>query len=358
MIVTVNSQQLAQALRAVCKVVPSKPPIQILSYVLIEAIDVANVLRFTATDLEISLSYVCPGTVSAPGKVALPALTFLQMIEQFSEGQVTLMADETGARVQCGGFSSRLQTQPAKEFPALTPHEGQSVVLPGVDFNRLITATRYAVADRGKKYILEATLLRLAGTSMGMVATDTARLSIATATREEGLDFSVMIPRKTLDVLPCLGTEKINLLVGTNHLFFSAANMSLTSRMIDGKFPAYERIIPRGNDQVMTIDRAKLASALRRVGVASEKNGAIYCTAGPDSLRISTRSVEVGEADEQLSASYSGTPLSVCINWKYLLEFLEVAQRPSITISMKDGKSPLLVSDSPSFINVIMTMKG
>lgn len=355
MIVTVNSQQLAQALRSVCKVVPSKPPIQILSFVLIEASDV---LRFTATDLEISLSFICPATITAPGKVAIPAANFLQMVEQFSDGQVTLMADEKGARVQYGTFSSRLQTQAASEFPALTPIEGQAVILPGAEFGRLISSTRYAVADRGKKYILEATLLKLAGTSMGMVATDTARLSIATATRDAGLDFSVMIPRKTLDVLPDLGTGKIELLVGTNHLFFSAGQKSLTSRMIDGKFPAYERIIPRSNDQVMTVDRARLAQAIRRVCVASEKNGAVYCTTGPDSLRISTRSVEVGEADEQIAANYAGTPLTVCVNWRYLLDFLEVAERETITISMKDGKSPLLVSDSPSFINVIMTMKG
>lgn len=355
MIATVNSQHLAQALRTVCKVVPSKPPIQILSYVLIEA---SNVLRFTATDLEVSLSCVCPSTITASGKCVIPANTFLQMIEQFAEGQVTLMADEKGAHMQYGAFATRLQVQHPSEFPVLTPPEGQAVALPGLEFCRLIAATRYAVADRGRKYILEATLLKLAGTSMGMVATDAARLSIATATREEGPDLSVMIPRKTLDVLPSFSTGKIELLVGANHLFFSSGGMILTSRMIDGKFPAYERIIPRNNDQILTIERAKLSAALKRVGIASEKNGAIYCTVGSDSLRVSTRSAEVGEADERLAASYGGVPLTICINWRYLLDFLEVAQHDTVTLAMKDVKSPVLVSDGPSFINVIMTMKG
>jgi len=355
MIVTVNSQFLAQALRSVCKVVPSQPAIQILGYVLIEA---SEELRFSATDLEVSLSLTCPATIQAAGSCVLPAATLMSLVDQFTEGNVTLLSDAKGASVKHGTFTSRLQTLSAAEFPMLAAPEGEAAVLPGAALARLITSTRYAVADRGKKFVLEGALLKLAGTSMGMIATDGARLSIATAVREEGPDVAVIIPRKTLDVLPILGNGSIELLVGPNHLFFSTDGMTLTSRMIEGKFPGYERIIPRDNDKTVTIDRIRLASALKRIGIASEKNCAAYCSIGTDALRLSSKSVEVGEADEQMPAHYDGPPLTVCINWRYMLDFLDVAEGQTVTIGMKSEKSPLLVSDGVSFINVIMTMRG
>lgn len=356
MIITVNSQHLAQALRCVSKVVPAQPAIQILGHVLLNA--TPEEFRLSTTDLEVSLSLTCPATVTAPGSCALPAVTFLQLIEQFQDGSVTILADEKSAHVQIGAFSSRLQTSPAGEFPTLAPAEGQASVLSGESLIRLITLTRYAVSKGGQNFVLEGALLKLAGMSMGMVATDGHRLSIATAARTEGLNLAVIIPRKTLDVLPILGTEAIELLVGVNHLFFASGGMTLTSRMIDGKFPAYERIIPRDNDKTIVVDRSRLASALRRIGVAAEKNCAAYCSIAPNAIRLSSKSVEVGEADEQMPAQYDGPSLTVCINWRYLLDFLNVAEGQTITIGLKDEKSPLLISDGVSFINVIMTMRG
>ncbi len=353
MIVTCNSQQLAQALRIVCKAVPSQPSIQILSYVLFEAYDE---LRLTTNGLDVGLSAVCAATITGKGKCALPAETLLRLIEQFSDGTVTLAADENGARVQYGTFSSRLQTLKADEFPMVLPEEGPTVTLPGDQLLQLIAAVRYAVAERGKKHILEAALLKLDGTAMGMIATDGTRLSIATAALASA-PCTVLIPRRTLDTLAVLGTGTIMLHIGTKHLFFTAGEVMLTSGMIDGTFPAYERIIPRTNDKTAVIDRLRLAEALRRVGIAAEQNHAAYFSFTPDLLRISTRSVEVGEADEQFPIGYDGTPLTVCANWRYLLDFLNAAVVPTITIQMKSETSALLVSATESFINVIMTMR-
>jgi len=354
-IVTVNSQKLAEALRAVCKVVQSQPSIQILGYVLVEA---DHELRLSATDLEVSLALTCPATISTPGRCVLPAATTLQLIEQFTDGTVTIAVDAKGAHVHHATFKSRLQTLPAAEFPTLAFPEGEPATLAGNLLMRLITATRYAVADRGKKFILEGALLKLSGTSMGMIATDGARLSIATAVRDEGPDFAILIPRKTMDILPVLGTGPISVLVGANHLFFSIDGMMLTSRMIEGKFPSYERIIPRDNNKTLTVDRKRLSAALKRIGVAAENNCAVYLSISSESLSLSSKSVEVGEADEQMPAHYEGDPLIMCVNWRYLHDFLDVAEGDTVTIGMKSDKSPLLVADGVSFINVIMTMRG
>lgn len=356
MIVTVNSQHFAQALRYVSKVVPAQPAIQILAYVLIEASPTE--FRLSTTDLEVSLSLACPASVSAPGRCAISAGTLLQLIEQFNDGSIEILADATGAKMRHGTFSSRLQTMSAEEFPVLPSLEGQSAMLSGQALNHLVGLTRYAVAERGKKFVLEGSLLKLNGVSMGMIATDGARLSIATAARTEGMDLTAIIPRKTLDILSVLGDGDVELIIGSNHLFFTAGNMTLTSRVIEGKFPAYERIIPRDNDKTVIVERSRLASALRRVGVAAEKNCALYLTVGSNAMKVASKSVEVGEADEQIPAQYDGAQLTVCINWRYLLDFLNVAEGQTITITMKGEKGALLCSDGVSFINVIMTMRG
>lgn len=357
MIVTVNSQQFAQALRFVSKTVPTQPAIQILGHVLLVA--GPEGLRLSATDLEVSASVSCAATVTAPGACALPALTFLQLIEQFSDGTITIMSDAQGARVEHGTFVSRLQVLPVAEFPTLPVAEGPMVQLSGIALAKLISLTRYAVAERGKKFILEGALLKLTGTSMGMVATDGARLSIATATRVAGQpDFAVTIPRKTLDMLSILDTGPIELVTGDNHLFFTSGSKQLISRTIEGNFPAYERMIPRDTDKTVIVERARLAAALRRIGVASEKNYAAYVSISNGALRLTAKSVEIGEADEQVPAQYAGENLTVCINWKYLLDFLNASEGQTITINMKTMKSPLLLSDGVSFINILMTMRG
>jgi DNA polymerase-3 subunit beta len=355
MIITVNSQHLAQALRCISKIVPAQPTIQILGSVLVEATDV---LRLLATDLEVGLTVICPAVITRPGTCALPALPVLQLLEQFSDGTVTIVTDESGTRIQYGTFVSKLQTFLAAEFPRVPRPEGTAISLSGADIGRLVTATRYAVAERGKKFILEGALLKLAGHSMGMIATDTNRLSIATVYQATDANLAIIVPRKTLDIIPLLGIGTLDLHVGTNHVFFASRDMLLTSRLIEGKFPAYERIVPRDNDKRVIVERTRLAAALRRVGVAADKNAAAYCTIEAHTLTLSAKSVEVGEAAEHLPIQYNGTPLTVCLNWQYLLDFLTVAIGQTITIDVKNEQSPLLVSDGISFLNVIMTMRG
>lgn len=356
MIIVVNSQHFAQALRTVCRIVPSRPAIQVLGCVKLKA-DLGDVIELATTDLEVSLSVLCSAEVQAPGACVLPASSLLQLIEQLPAGNVSILCDAKGVRLQHGTFSSRLQMMSVDEFPVLPMPEGDVMKFSAEALERVIAATRYAVAERGKKHALEGALLKLAGNAMAMIATDGARLSIATAARDEGPDGSVIVPRKTLDALSMLGTGTIEFMIGSKHLFFTTSTATLTSRTIDGKFPAYERIVPRDSDKTIVVERARLAAALKRVGVAAELNCATYCSIGPNMLRLSSRSVAVGEADEQLPVRYDGEPLVICVSYKYLLDFLDVAQGETITIKMKNEKSPLLVSDGESYINVIMTMK-
>jgi DNA polymerase-3 subunit beta len=141
---------------------------------------------------------------------------------------------------------------------------------------------------------------------------------------------------------------------GERHLFFNYGRRLLVSRTIDGEFPKYQKIIPRANTNVLTVDRGALMSAVRRVGLVSES---LVMSWSAGTLDLSSRSAEVGDADERLSVSYDGAELKLMINWKYLLDFLEHASESVITIAARNDTSPLLLTDGADFINVVMVQK-
>ena len=353
--VTCNSQELSAELRLLTKIVPSKPSIPILSHVLLTADDA---LRLYATDLEIGLSTTCHCRIDATGTLALPLAKLASIVEQLPDADVTIAIDGKQAKITSGAYKSRLQALPADEFPALPAVEGASHSLDARAFRAMIDRTRYAIAASGDRYTLQGALLTLAGPVAAMCATDSKRLALTTMTRA-GADASVVIPMMTLDVLSSQhGAEDIELTVGENHLFFAQGARLLVSRMIDAKFPNYERVIPRANDKTATVNRAALAAVLRRVGLASEQNLAVTLMFADGSLLVSSRSAEFGEAEEPLAIGWESDALTLSINWRYLLDFLEAARGETVTLAMKDAASPILASDGEDFINVIMGLRA
>lgn len=386
MIFSVNSQQLAAALRPLNKVTPTKATIPILSYVLIEA--TGSSLRLSATDLDVSLSLSCAAEVSQPGSIALPAATLLRMVEQFTDAPVTIETEgkteaktgdkkgsNPGVRVTCGAFTSRLQTLAAEDFPTLAqpdcvqPDGAAPITLPGATLAALIAKVRYAATTDDTRYFMHGALLKLAGGTLTLVATDGHRVSVATAAGVVGADVSTIIPAKTLALLATFSTGDITFTVAENHLFFSdgdqlANNGRLfTSRKIDGNFPNWERTLPKDHDKTLTVDRAALAAALHRVSVSASQNRSTSIAMSEGVVTISAKSVEVGDADEQMVAHYVGDPLTFSIDWRYLLEFLDAAEGATIALTAKDALTAISLTDGPitsgsaSFLNVISLMR-
>lgn len=353
--ITLNTQELATELRLLSKIVASKPSLPILSHVLLKA---DTGLTLYATDLELGLRTVCPCRVDTPGTLALPLAKLASVIDQLPNADVNISLDGKQAKITSGAYKSRLQALPADEFPALPEVEGVSSYLDARAFRQMIDRTRYAIAATGDRYLLQGALLTLAGPAAAMVATDGKRLALTTMARA-GTDANVIIPVKTLDVLSShAGAEDIELTVGENHLFFVQGTRLLTSRVIDGKFPNYQRIIPKDNHKTATVDRAALAAVLRRIGLASEQNLSVTMAFSSGELLVSSRSAEFGEAEEPMTITYDAEPLTLCVNWRYVLDFLDAAEGQTISIAMKDEKSALLLSDGEAFVNVIMTMRS
>lgn len=356
MIITVNSQVLAAELRLLNRVVPTKPAIAILGHVRLRGD--ADGLHLYATDMEVGLSTDCPAHVDVPGEVALPVAKLLALVEQFPDGDVSISPDKVHAFVRCGAFKSRLQALSALDFPQLPESGGTTYALDADALRSMIAKVRYAINATSSKYILKGALLTMTGGGAALVATDSRRLALATMARS-GDDGSVVIPMKALDMLAG-GNDgvAIEVTVGERHLFFASSGRLLISRTIDGKFPAYERIVPQDNDKVVTVNRLALTSALRRIILVSEDNRATYFAASAGKLELTTQSAEVGSASEEMLAEYDGSVLKVCVNAGFVLDFLNAAVNPNVTLKLKDAKSAMLLTDGDDHVAVVMLMKG
>jgi DNA polymerase-3 subunit beta len=352
--IVVNSQTLAQELRLVNQAVATKPTLPILARVLINATD--DHLSFYATDLEIGFSTTCRARVTDPGRITVPAKHLLDIIEQLPNADVQIVTDRAHVHVRSGAFRSRLQTMTPGDFPVASAVEGEPITLPTVPLQTIIRQVKVAISDNSK-YTVNGALLSLTEQVAALVATDGKRLSLATLPYH-GRPESVVLPIKTLDALLTMFSEpSVEFSRSERHLFFTAGSRLLTSRTLEREFPKYERIIPRDSDKTATVDRSVLAAALRRVGLTSEQNQATYLEFSEGVLDLSSSSAELGDAVERVPLRYIGESLKVCCNWRFILDFLEVAEGQSVTLSLKDAVSPLLLTDGDNHIAVVMLMR-
>lgn len=352
--ITVNSQNLAAELRQLNKIVPSKPAIAILSHTLVTA---AEGITFHATDMEVAMTSPCVGHVDEPGSAAIPVGKLLQMVEQFPDADVNIAVDDKHVTIKCEAFASRLQTLPVEDFPTQPVVEGVTSSIAAPTLRDLIAKTRHAINATGTKHLLKGALLTFVGETVAMVTTDGKRLALATASRA-GIDMDVVIPVKALDVLAG-GTYEgdIELMIGNRHLFFSYKDCLLTSRKLEGTFPAYNGIIPRDNTNVVQVDRHDLCATMRRVVLTAEETSAVCITLSEGLMSLSSASIGIGSATEDLAVGYAGPPLKVYINGPYLLDFLNAASGQSLTIAFKDGKGSALLTDG-NHLGVVSLMRS
>lgn len=355
--ITINSQILAQELRLLSKVVPTKSTLPVLTHVLVRASDQ---LYLDATDLQISLSTSCAASIQELGDVTLPAKKLLDILEQIPDQPINIATDKAHVRISAGSYKSRIPTFNAADFPKIPAQEGEISSLPAKPLATIIDRTIYAISDSSTQYVLQGALLSLHEGVFALVATDGKRLSIATASYAGKTTASYVIPEQALSALSShAGTgQQVDFSCNNNHLFFTVGKRLLSSRMLEGKFPAYERVIPKGCDKRASVDRQGLAAALRRVVLmAEDKMPAVECQFRNGELTLVSKSAEAGEADEQLPMLYEGPDLDMSVNGKYVLDFLDRSTQKNVTIDLKSITTPMLFTDGPDFINVILGMR-
>lgn len=355
--ITVNNGILANELRLLNKITPSKPTMVELGHVLFTVDD--GTCTMAATNLEVMMTIECKqAKVTANGQFLLPAKTLFDIAERLANVDVVMTLDKTHVNISAGAFKSRLATARAENFPKIPQPEGEIITLPASSLANLIDRVKYAIPDKAQNYVLTGALLILHPT-LSLVAVDGKRLSMSTDSHQHPTPLdNIIIPKQTLDVLHdhCDGSSQVQFSRAENHLFFGIENRMLVSRVLDGTFPNYKPIIPQDCPIVIPVSRSLLAAALRRVGVLSEESQAIDFTFKDNVLLLTSGSV-TGDAVEGVAATYTGDPFTVCANGNYVLEFLEHAVGSQISMQFKTTSSPMLLTDGGRFLNVITILK-
>jgi len=362
--VSASREHLLEALQSVIGVVERRQTMPILSNILLSARD--NRLRATGTDLEVELVAAAEVTVQQPGDITVPGRKLLDIVRNLPEkSQVTLTRE--GERIVLRGGRSRftLSSLPAAEFPVIDEiHATQTVAIRAQDCRRLIDKTHFAMAQQDVRYYLNGTLLETNGQVLRAVATDGHRLSwceVALGGPAREMQ-QIILPRKGVLELQRLldGEGEIEIAIGTNHVRVQIGEVRFTSKLIDGKFPEYGRVIPADPPRIMSASREALRAALQRTAILSnEKYRGVRLTFASGLLTVQAHNPEQEEAEDQLEVSFTGDEIEIGFNVSYLLDALGAVETETVEVGLTDANSSCLIR-APGNVNtkyVVMPMR-
>jgi DNA polymerase III subunit beta len=367
---TLERAALLKSLGHVQSVVERRNTIPILANVLIRA--AGQDVSFAATDMEIEINETVPGQVSKSGAVTAPAHTLYEIVRKLPEGaQVELSAASANQLTLSSGRSHfKLGCLPVEDFPKMPEGDlKHKFKLSAADLRMLIDRTRFAISNEETRYYLNGIYLHTAKTKnvevLRAVATDghrLARVEIASPQGAKGIP-GIIVPRKTVNEVRKLIDEssgEIEIALSEAKVRFTFDDVVITSKLIDGTFPDYERVIPTGNDKLMQVETQKFAPAVDRVAtISSEKSRAVKLSLTPGHLVLSASSPEAGSATEELDVQYDGALLDVGFNARYLLDIMQQVESDGARFALADATAPAIIQDAadPSALYVLMPMR-
>lgn len=344
---TATREDLLAPLQSVIGVVERRQTMPVLANVLLSARDAR--LAITGTDLEVELVATTQVKVDQPGDVTVPGRKLLDIFRALPEAaSVTLSSEGERVVMRAGRSRFTLSSLPAAEFPVIEEINAHQVLnLPQGEFRRLIDKTHFSMAQQDVRYYLNGLLLETQASALRAVATDGHRLALCEMTLEEAAKpGQVIVPRKgVLELQRILGAEgTIELAIGVNHVRAQIGEIRFTSKLIDGRFPEYGRVIPASPPQVVQADRELLRQALQRTAILSnEKYRGIRLAVRTDLLTIQAHNPEQEEAEDQVEVVYPGEELEVGFNVNYLLDALGAIETQRIELGLTDANSSCLI---------------
>lgn len=357
--------QILAPLQSVCGIVEKRHTLPILSNVLIE--NDANRLTLLATDIEIQIK-TSADTVSTE-KIALTvAARKLQDILRSlpEDAEVNLTLDDKRLQVKAGRSRFNLQTLPAEDFPRMLLSDGNqtSLKLSQKQFRRLLALVQYAMAQQDIRYYLNGLLLVVKGNEVCVVATDGHRLAYAKETLEEQLpSIEVILPRKTvLELSRQLNDvdEPLEIVLTPTQAQFRFGSIEFVSKLIDGKFPDYERVIPKSHNKLIRLSRTSLLQSLLRVKIlTNEKTPGVRLIFAENTLKIVGNNTEREEAQEEIEIQYAHESIDIGFNVNYLLDVLNNTSSDDVECHLGDASSSALfqLPDNQDFKYVVMPMR-
>ena len=362
---TVSRDVLLRPLQQVAGVVERRQTLPVLSNVLLE-VD-GDQLAMTGTDLEVEMVARVAVAGSDAGAITVPARKLVDIVRELPDGaELELALKDQRVEIRSGRFRSTLSTLPAADFPTIDKGDTDlAIPVPATALKSLIDQTGFAMAQQDVRYFLNGMLLEIGDGHVRSVATDGHRLAMSTLEHEagSGAPRQVIVPRKGILELQRLLGEldgDVQLALGGNHMAATSADFWMTSKLVDGRFPDYERVVPRNGDKVISADKAELRQALNRTAILSnEKFRGIRVSFSPGNIQLSANNPEQEEAEETVSVEYDGAELEVGFNVSYLQDVLGVVSGERVKITVHDANSSALVEDpaNENALYVVMPMK-
>tara|TARA_R110000868_G_scaffold102686_2_gene282931 strand:+ start:11248 stop:12366 length:1119 start_codon:yes stop_codon:yes gene_type:complete len=368
---TIERATLLKALGHVQAVVEKRNTIPILSNVLISA--GPNGASFAATDLDIEILETTDARCDGEGMVTAPAHTLYDITRKLPDGaDVTLEMTGEDPRLilKAGRSNFSLPSLPPGDFPVMPTEDLEhSFTLAAAQLARLIDKTKFAISTEETRYYLNGIHLHASDQdgrkTLRAVATDGVRLALAEVDLPDGAAGmpGVIVPRKTVQEIRRLledASEDVEVSVSEGKIRFRLGKAVLTSKLIDGAFPDYERVIPRGNTRMMSVENKRFAEAVDRVATISmEKSRSVKLSLGEDTLVLAVNNPESGQAEEELAVSYSDEGFSIGFNARYMLDVASQIEGDQAQFHFADAASPALVTDSgdPDALYVLMPLR-
>ncbi|WP_208348015.1 DNA polymerase III subunit beta [Pseudaestuariivita rosea] len=369
--VSIERAALLKAVSQAQSVVERRNTIPILANVLIEAAD--DTVTFRATDLDIEVVDKAPAKVERAGATTVPAVTLHEIVRKLPDGALVSLTEEGSSgrlTVEAGRSNFSLATLPKEDFPVMASSEyTANFSAPAPVLRRLFDKSKFAISTEETRYYLNGVYMHVSdadgGKVLRCVATDGHRLARIDAELPEGATEmpGVIVPRKTVGELRKLLDDddaQIAVSVSETKVRFATPAITLTSKVIDGTFPDYTRVIPQGNNRKMEVDAADFARAVDRVAtVSSERSRAVKLSLDEDRLILSVNAPDSGAAEEELAVAYGDERLEIGFNAKYLLEIASQVDRENAVFLFNSAADPTLMREGndQSAVYVVMPMR-
>jgi len=359
---TVNREKFQKALQRVGSIIGSRSMLPMLGNVLIEAGE--GVLQLTTTDLELRITTSVEAEVSEAGSGTLPARRLTQLVSSFIAADISFDMDaEDHCRIVCGTAKFRLNGLPAADFPEKTGFETvRSFKVPANELKRMISSISYAVSFDDSRKVLTGVLVSLDESKLTMVATDGKRMAMREHTLEDfsGNSGDAIVPIKAVQEAKRIldGDEAVSLEFGDKQCRITAGNVELISKLIEGNYPPYDRVIPKSFSKIIEIPVQMFLAKIDMVSLMlSESRAFITLSFEDNQLKITAASSEVGEGSDVIAVEYTNEPLEVAFNPVFLADPMRNTVSETVRVKVNDGLTPMALETEEGFLYVIMPIR-
>ena len=363
---TIQREALLKPLQLVAGVVERRQTLPVLSNVLL--VVQGQQLSLTGTDLEVELvGRVALEEPAEAGEITVPARKLMDICKSLqSDALIDIRVDEQKLLIKAGRSRFSLSTLPANDFPSVEESQGSlTFAVAQSKLRRLIERTSFAMAQQDVRYYLNGMLWVADGQQMHLVATDGHRMTLASAPLEKAVERrEIILPRKTVLELSRLLSDEddamIDIALASNQARLTMDGLEFTSKLIEGKFPDYQRVVPKGHRNMLQVERTTLQAALQRVAIlTNDKFKGVRVNLEPGLLRLTSINAEQEEAQEEIDVDYGGDVIEIGFNIAYLIDALANMPSDQIRLELLDGNSSALFTmpDEPNFKYVVMPMR-